>query len=143
MAKKIAWIVLMIVVSGLVACGGSSSNNSTTSTANDFVGAWNGSTLYSGQSWSTTLTLSSNLTGSYLIPAAGITHNLTTSCIVTNGTLSFNLPVSVEDASNGCTAWAVSCTGTLSNVKTKLSLTCSGLVCDGMPYSYTDVMTKQ
>ena len=142
MAKKIVWIVLMIVVAGLVACGGSSSNSSATTTASDFVGTWKGSSLYSGQTWSTTLTLSGNLTGSYLIDAIQ-TYNLTTPGIVSHGTLSFDLPVSAENASTDCAAWAVSCTGTLSNVKTNLSLTCSGLLCDGVTYSYTDIMTKQ
>lgn len=144
MTKKIAGIVWMMIVLGLVACNGNSSStsNATIATTSDFVGTWKGSSIYSGGTWPTTLTLSSDLTGSYLIDFLQ-TYNLTAPGIVSNGTLSFDLPVSVENATNGCAAWAVSCTGNLSNVKTTLSLTCSGLLCSGTPYSYTDVMTKQ
>jgi len=141
MRGKIVWFVLMISVLGLVECSGSSSSSN--NTASNFVGTWKGSTLYSGTMLPTTLILYSSLTGSYLIPAAPLTYNLATPCVVSNGTLSFSLPLSIEDATSGCAAWAISCAGTLSNVKTTLSLTCSGLLCDGMQYSYTDVMTKQ
>ena len=122
--------------------------------ASDYVGIWQGSQVVSSETRTTTLTLSSSLTGSLIIESSTTpaTHNLTTPALVTNGTMSFSLPLSVEDAANAygppsdCAGWSVLCSGTLSSSKLTLNLWCSGLVCSGggvTPYSWIDVMAKQ
>jgi hypothetical protein len=122
----------------------------------DYVGIWNG--IYVEVKGGTTnagtasLALSSNLTGSLVIQISGTntrTHNLTTPTLVTNGTISFSLPLAVEDAADpnpvDCAGWSVSCSGALSN-SSKLNITCSGLYCSagGVQYGSANIdMTKQ
>lgn len=125
-----------------------------TVTANDYAGSWHGSGVSSSitgtNTFTSTLTLTSSLTGSYL-NVFGIKtrhYNLTTPASISNGVISFNLPLAEENvslATTDCNGWSVACTGTLSNDKTTLTNSCSGFFCgngSASPGSFTDTLTK-
>ena len=115
-------------------------------TASDYVGTWTGNATDSfGDIISLRMTLSNNLTGSMVGQTYSETlhANLVTPCQVTNGVISFNLPLPAEYSNDpDCSGWSVSCSGTLSNDKLTLNLSCSGIFC-GSPDSGGGALAKQ
>jgi hypothetical protein len=115
-----------------------------------FPGVWKGTSVIDGKEQQTTLTLDSALKGKVvnviISSSSTYTHN-NISGTESNGTLYFDLPLSNEDQGNpDCVNWNMSCSATLSQNFTAMTLSCSGTACGsggGQPMNVTLTLTKQ
>jgi hypothetical protein len=132
---------------GKVTVSGSFTGTPATVTSADFAGVWKGNISVEGKNISSTLTLDSSLTGSYVTTGLSGVDTSNISGSVLNGVLSFNLPVgSLEVGNPDCANFNVNCSATLSQNLLIMYLSCSGTVCSasgGQPGSFTDMLDKQ